>query len=192
MRFVRSLAVLALIAGSVVAHAQCSPSAKAAQTPQASTAPAKTPEAKPEDVKSVDAIVAALYDVISGPAGTRDWDRFRSLFAPDGRLIPNGVRPDGTWAHRVLTVEDFVQHAGENVKKEGFFERGVSNKVEQYGTIAHVFGTYESRHEKDGPVFARGINSFSLASDGKRWYVVQILWQQESPTLPIPEQYLKK
>jgi hypothetical protein len=31
-----------------------------------------------------------------------------------------------------------------------------------------------------------------LASDGKRWYVVQILWQQETPTTPIPEQYLKK
>jgi hypothetical protein len=188
MRLLRSLVVLVLLGAAAVAQGQ-SPSASAA-TPSATTL--KTPEAKPEDVKSPEAIVAALYDVISGPAGTRDWDRFRSLFTPEGRLIPNGVRPDGTWAHRVLTVEDFAQHAGENVKKEGFFERGVFNKIEQYGTIAHVFGTYESRHEKDGPVFARGINSFSLASDGKRWYVVQILWQQETPTTPIPEQYLKK
>jgi hypothetical protein len=55
-----------------------------------------------------------------------------------------------------------------------------------------VFGTYESRHEKDGPVFARGINSFSLCSDGKRWYVVQILWQSETPASQIPEKYLTK
>jgi hypothetical protein len=187
MRLLRSLMFVAVIGSTLLAQAQNS------TTPtQSTTTATKAPEAKPEDVKSPEAIVAALYDVISGPAGTRDWDRFRSLFTPEGRLIPNGVRPDGTWAHRVLTVDDFAQHAGENVKKEGFFERGISAKIEQYGTIAHVFGTYESRHEKDGPVFARGINSFSLASDGKRWYVVQILWQQETPATPIPEQYLKK
>jgi hypothetical protein len=190
MKFAHSLAVLALLSGSLMSQAQSSATPSA--SPQTATTMAKTVEAKPEDVKSIDSIVAALYDVISGPAGTRDWDRFRSLFAPEGRLIPNGVRADGTWAHRVLTVEDFVQHSGENVKKEGFFERGISNKVEQYGNVAHVFSTYETRHEKDGQPFARGINSFSLASDSKRWYVVQILWQQETPSSPIPEKYLTK
>ena len=49
------------------------------------------PEADPADVESIDAIIAALYDVISGPIGEkRDWDRFRSLFVPDARLIPTG------------------------------------------------------------------------------------------------------
>jgi len=192
MRFVRSLAVLVLIGGAVMAQAQSSAPAAAAQTPQATATRVKMPEAKPEDVKSVDAIIAALYDVISGPAGTRDWDRFRSLFIPEGRLIPNGIKASGEWSQRILTVEDFVKHAGDAVQKEGFFERGISNKVEQYGTVAHVFSTYESRHEKDGVPFARGINSFQLASDGHRWYVVEILWQQETPTQPIPEQYLKK
>src|SRR4051812_40315100 len=119
MKFAHSLAVLALLSGSLMSQAQTSATPSA--SPQTATNTAKAVEAKPEDVKSIDSIVAALYDVISGPAGTRDWDRFRSLFAPEGRLIPNGARADGTWAHRVLTVEDFVQHAGENVKKEGFF-----------------------------------------------------------------------
>lgn len=190
MKFTHALAVLALISGSLMSQAQSSATPSA--SPQSANTTAKTPEAKPEDVKSIDAIVAALYDVISGPAGTRDWDRFRSLFTPEGRLIPNGVKPTGEWSHPVLTVEDFVQRAGANVKKDGFFERGISNKVEQYGTIAHVFSTYESRHEKNGAPFARGINSFSLVSDGKRWYVVQILWQSETPASPIPEKYLSK
>ncbi len=75
--------------------------------------------------------------------------------------------------------------------KEGFFERGISNKVEQFGTVAHVFSTYESRHEKDGKPFARGINSIQLVNDGKRWYVVTILWDQEKPGQEIPEKYLK-
>ena len=43
--------------------------------------------ARPDDVKSVDAIIAAVYDAISGPAGERDWDRLRSLFLPEARLI---------------------------------------------------------------------------------------------------------
>ena len=193
MKSVRTLAVLALLCCATFAQAQApaTPSA-ATQSPATAAAAAKAPEAKAEDVESVDAIVAALYDVISGPAGSRDWDRFRSLFAPEGRLIPNNVNDKGEWTHPVLSVEDFVKRAGANMEKNGFFEKGISNKVEQYGTVAHVFGTYESRHEKDGKPFARGINSFSLSNDGKRWYVVQILWQPETATYQIPEKYLPK
>ena len=192
MKLARSLSVLALVFCAILSHAQTSQTPPAATQTAPATSAAKTPDAKPEDVKSVDAIVAALYDVISGPAGTRDWDRFRSLFAPEGRLIPNNVNDKGEWTHPVLSVEDFVKRAGANMEKNGFFEKGIANKSEQYGTVAHVFGTYESRHEKDGKPFARGINSFSLSFDGKRWYVVQILWQSETPAFPIPEKYLPK
>jgi len=164
-----------------------------AQTP--STPPsAQNPvlEYRPDDVKSVDAILAAIYDVISGPAGPRDWKRFESLFIPEGRLIASGINAKGEWVKRVMTPEEYEKRAGDFFMKEGFFERGVSNKVETFGTIAHVFSTYESRHEKDGQPFARGINSIQLVSDGHRWYVVQIFWQQETPTMPIPKEYLPK
>ena len=51
-----------------------------------------TPVARPQDVSSADAIVAAVYDVISGPAGQkRDWNRFASLFYPGARLVPSIV-----------------------------------------------------------------------------------------------------
>ena len=47
------------------------------------------PVAKPEDVKSPEAILNAVYDVISGGKGqARDWNRMRSLFIPGARLIP--------------------------------------------------------------------------------------------------------
>ena len=37
--------------------------------------------ARPADVASIDAIMRAVYEVISGPAGQkRDWNRMRSLF----------------------------------------------------------------------------------------------------------------
>src|SRR6266849_5153937 len=159
--------------------------APAAQNPAA-------PAANPKDVESLDAIVAAVYDVISGPAGERDWDRFRSLFIPGARLIPTGPRPTGEVGSRVITVEDYVQRAGAAFEKQGFFEREVSRRLERFGNIAHIFSTYESRHAKDdAKPFQRGINSIQLMNDGKRWWVVTIFWQGEDEKNPLPAEYLR-
>ena len=164
------------------------------QTPSQSSAALATVQAKPEDVNSIEAILAATYDVISGPAGKqRNWDRFRSLFYPGARLIPTGKRPNEQEVKaRVLSPEDYIERSAPFLEKEGFFERGVSNKIEHYGNIAHVFSTYESRRKADDPQpFQRGINSFQLVNDGKRWWVMTILWQGETPENPIPAEYLK-
>jgi len=162
-------------------------------TPPASTTPAQpTPPANPADVATMDAIVAAVYDVISDPAGKRDWDRFRSLFIPGARLIPTGPRPTGEVGSRVITVEDYVQRAGAAFEKQGFFEREVSRRLERFGNIAHIFSTYESRHAKDdAKPFQRGINSIQLMNDGKRWWVVTIFWQGEDEKNPLPPEYLR-
>jgi len=162
-------------------------------SPQASATPA-TPPANPADVGSMDAIIAAVYDVISGPAGKkRDWDRMRSLFFPGARLIPTGPRPNGGYGSRALTVDDYVSRADPLFEKEGFFEREAARKVEQFGQIAHVFSTYESRHAPgDAKPFQRGINSFQLMNDGKRWWVITIFWQGEDEKNPLPEKYLNK
>jgi hypothetical protein len=151
-----------------------------------------TPEAKPEDVKSVDAIVKTLYEVISGPAGTRDWNRFNSLFIPEARMAAAGKRPDGTYFYRSFSPAEYQERSGAYFLKEGFFETGIHNLVEQFGQEAHVWSTYESRHEKGGQPFARGINSIQLLNDGKRWWVVSILWDSERPDNPIPEKYLSR
>src|SRR5512141_2974881 len=100
------------------------------------------PKARPEDVKSVDAIIVALYDVISGPAGPRDWDRMKSLMLPDARFMPVGHRPDGQDVYRAIDADGYVTRATPAFMREGFFETGVANKVGQFGNIAHVFSTY--------------------------------------------------
>lgn len=161
------------------------------QTGAAATA--QTPAANPADVASIDAILVALYDVISGPAGKeRDWNRFRSLFIPGARLIPTRRQPTGEVEAHVLGVEEFVTAAGKNMAAQGFYERSIANHVEQFGQIAQVFSTYESRHKSDDKQpFVRGINSIQLMNDGKRWWVVTIFWQAEDAHAPIPKQYLK-
>ena len=152
------------------------------------------PVANPSDVASIDSIVAALYDVISGPAGKkRDWDRMRSLFIPGARLIPTGKRQSGEVVSRVLTVEDYISGSTKALEESGFFEREIARRTETFGSIAHVFSTYDSRRKADdAKPFARGINSIQLMNDGKRWWIVTIFWQGEGPDNPLPEKYLSK
>ena len=165
-----------------------------AQTPPAQSSPPVEPKvAKPEDVASIDAILKALYDVISGPAGQkRDWDRMRSLFAPEAKMSATAKRRDGTVVRRSFSVEEYIAANTKAMEEGGFFEKGIANHVDQYGQIAQVFSSYESRKAlTDEKPFARGINSFSLWNDGKRWWVVGIIWQGESPDNPLPEKFLK-
>ena len=147
----------------------------------------------PADVASVDSIIAAVYDVISGPAGKkRDWDRMRSLFLPGARLIPTGARPGGAYGSRVLTVDEYIERSSGFFDKEGFYEKEVARTTEQFGQIVHAFSTYESKHAPDeAKPFQRGINSIQLMNDGKRWWIVTIFWQGEDEKTPLPEKYLK-
>jgi len=156
----------------------------------------KAPEANPADVESIDAIIAAAYDVISGPAGrTRDWERERSLFISGARLIPTAVeagRNDVGLAPQTLNVEDYIARVEPLFAKNGFYEKEVARRVEQFGQIAHVWSTYESRHDPSEPApFMRGINSIQLFDDGNRWWILSIYWQHESAEHPLPKKYLQ-
>ncbi len=167
-----------------------------AQAPAASepvrSAPSR-PGARAEDVSSMEAILAALYDVISGlPGQTRDWDRMRALFAPGARLIPTVYRPDSAPMLRVWDLEQYITTVGPRLEAGGFFEREVARRTERFGGVVHVFSTYESRRAASDPKpFARGINSIQLWYDRKRWWVVTIYWEAERPDNPIPGRYLQ-
>jgi len=158
-----------------------------AQAPQA-------PKEAAADVASVDAIMKAVYEVISGDAGVpRDWDRFRSLFHKDARLIPSGKNAQtGVFGARAMTPDEYVTRATPGFAQDGFHERELARHTDIYGNIAQVFSTYHAfRKSTDKDPFLRGINSFQLMNDGKRWWVMTIYWQAETPDVPIPKQFLK-
>jgi len=152
------------------------------------------PAANPADVSSMDGIVKAVYDVISGKAGqARDWDRFRSLFYPGARMIGTGKNPKtGMIGARAVTPDEYIQRNTPYFEKEGFYEREKARRTETFGAVTHLFSTYESFHSPDDKTpFERGINSIQLLNDGKRWWVMTIMWQGETPDVQLPKKYLK-
>lgn len=148
-------------------------------------------EADPDDVASIEAIIHAVYDVISGDAGVvRDWRRWYSLFAPQV-MLSAVVENEGFYRRVLMTPDSYAANSGPQLEAAGFHETEIHRLTEQFGQIAHVFSTYESRRSaSDAEPFARGINSLQLFNDGSRWWVVSIYWQAESEAQPIPRPYL--
>ena len=183
LSFVRAGAtgMLALVALAAPIGAQ-----GASAQPAAPAAPAAA-AANPSDVASIDAIIGALYHVISGNAGeARDWDRMRTLFHPGARLIPTRPTQGGGAEARVMTLQEWIDGATGYFAREGFHEREIGRRVERYGNVAHAFSAYESvRTPSDAP-FARGVNSIQLLKDGGRWWVVTIFWDSEREGNPVP------
>lgn len=151
------------------------------------------------DVDTVEHLVSALYDVISGPAGKpRDWDRFRSLFLPDGRLgviradAPAKENQPARHSDALFRTPDmYVERNDPYFKTSGFFERGIANRVELFGNLVQVWSTYESRHAMtDLAPFARGINSIQIVHAQGRFWLASLMWDDERPGLTLPEKYL--
>ena len=142
------------------------------------------------DVVSIDAIVRALYESVSG-AGLQSFLRMRTLFRPDARLMPMTKHPDGSIGLVAHNVDEFIALAQKALQSQGFHEREIARRVEHYGSVAHVFSTYESRRSPtDLAPFARGINSIQLVEQDGRWWIASILWQDERLGVPIPKEYL--
>jgi len=196
------LTIAVILALTLTAAAQKSdstpqqpPAAKAQpQTPLMTPAElaAKVPPAKPDDVGSVDAIMHAIYEVISGPVGTRDWNRLRSLCLPTTLFTTSGKRKDGSPFIVSWSVEDYIREAGVIFTREAFYENAIVNQPERFGGMTQVFSSYESRHNPGEKPFQRGINSFQLIHDGTRWWVVSIAWAAETPEIPLPAKMATK
>jgi hypothetical protein len=166
-------------------------SAQQTPAPPASPVVQRLTPAKPEDVTTVDGIITALYASISGPKGQpRDFARMRSLMIPEARLMPSVNRPTGGRGVVVLSPNDYIANSAQSLVDIGFREREIARTVETFGSITHVFSTYESYRLDETAPFSRGINSIQLFNDGTRYWVVSIFWDAERAGLQIPEKYL--
>lgn len=144
-----------------------------------------------EDVGSLDGIMKAFYDVISGPAGqAREWSRDRTLYISGVRFVSMNESPTGEPVARVVDHQQFVDASDNELVSKGFYEWEIHRETKRFGNISHIFSTYESRLTKDGPVIARGVNSIELFWDGKRWWIASAIWDDERKNNPIPKDLL--
>ncbi|RZJ00917.1 MAG: hypothetical protein EON90_05280 [Brevundimonas sp.] len=173
--------ILAVSAALVLASLS-SPSLAAAQ---AASAPLAT-AAAPEDVASVEAIVDALYDVISGPAGPRDWGRLQSLFQPGAVMGSTGRGPDGSMRRGMTTPEGFAARNGEHFMTHAFYEREIGRRTSRFGPLVQIMSAYETLESPDGQPTERGVNSITLFDDGSRLWITSITWTNETAENPLP------
>lgn len=164
--------------------------ALAAQAPARKHVAVPTIAPRPEDIATVDGMVKAYYDVISGPPGQpREWSRDRSLYITDLRFVATGVERGQPYA-RVMDHQAFVDGSDSGFVHDGFFEHEIHRVSHAYGNIVQVFSTYEERRSPSGPIAGRGINALQLFWDGRRWWIASAIWFEEDPAHPIPKEYL--
>ena len=155
----------------------------------ASTGPDVVAPAAQGDDFEIRATVVAAYNVISGPAGRRDWKRFTALFAPGGIIVAAPVGVDAKEA--VLTPEQYEALWTPRLNETGLFQWPVATRVVRYGDVAQAWSVYEERRASNDPKpVARGVKSFQFVRIGESWKVQSIVTQVEDPSHPIPAELL--
>jgi hypothetical protein len=157
------------------------------------------PAAKnPGDVDTVDHLLAALYDTVSGPAGQRDWDRFRALFVPDARIgwiVPQSAATKDKPASKgdvfLLSPDIFLRQNDPYFKTHAFYERSITKQVEEFGNLVEVWSTKESRDAKDDAHPSRGIDAFQIVHAQGRFWIANLIFDDERPGVMLPAKYLK-
>ncbi|WP_440999430.1 nuclear transport factor 2 family protein [Fodinibius sp. SL11] len=144
-----------------------------------------------DDVGSIDSVITALYDVISGPAGQRDWDRFSSLFKEGATMGTISEAKDGTLHYVSMTPVQYIESNDEYFKKNGFWEEEIAREVFQFGEIATVQTSYKIKTAEDGEVTRRGVNTVQLVYDQNCWWITNITWNNEREDNKIPQTLLK-
>ncbi len=150
-------------------------------------------EPRPEDVGTIEGIVKASYETISGGVGVpRQWGRDRTLFAPSVRYIAIGRDKAGAVKARTSDYQEYLDESDDFMVKQGFTEAELGRKIERFGNVATVLSSYEGKLAATGKVVTRGVNIFSLYFDGKRWWIQTMLWDEEGPGNKIPAELLPK
>ena len=187
------LCALALAPGAVDAQEQQPPQPQQrVKAPEATRIEVQSIAAKPEDVATLDGIMKAFYEVVSGPAGQpRQWARDRTLYIQGMRFVATGVRKGESKPYaNIMDHQTFVDQSNGFMVRDGFYEREIHRVTRRFGNIAHIFSTYETRQKPDGPVTSRGVNSLELYYDGTRWWIASAVWDGERADNPIPKELL--
>ena len=147
-------------------------------------------EPRAEDVGSIDGMVKAFYEVISGGVGVpRQWSRDKTLYIPDVRFVGMSER-GGKISVDVMNHQKYVEGSNDFFVSEGFVEKEIHRVTRKFGNMAQVFSAYEFSTSGKTKIKGRGVNSIELFYDGKRWWISSVTWEEERPNNPIPKEFL--
>ena len=151
----------------------------------------QTNETNPtEAVKTIDGIINESLKIITGERGiNRDWEAYRNLFTPNAQLTVLNHGKNGENKFKTFSLEEFVRIGMKFYENDGFIEYELTKTVDEYNGIAHAFQSY---YAKELEIEERGINSYQLLHDGKRWWITSILWTNDRNGVQLPNEYLKK
>lgn len=140
-----------------------------------------------KDVASIDALIKASYEVVSGEKGAkRQWERDLYLHHPKA-IYSYYDRAKGKQI--AMSLQEFHKETDEMVLSTAFYEIEVNREVRVFGNIAQVWSTYETYIEKGGKVARRGINSIQLIFENNRWYIISWIFSGETETNRIPKSF---
>jgi len=141
------------------------------------------------DVKTIDALIKASYEVVSGEKGVkRQWERDNYLHHPKAVYSYFDTHKG---EQVTMTLQEFHKETDDMVFSTAFYENEINREVRIFGNIAQVWSTYETRLEKDGKVERRGINSLQLIFENSRWYIISWIFSGENENNIIPKTFDK-
>jgi hypothetical protein len=141
------------------------------------------------DLHSLDDVVTAMYASISGPPGGQDWALSQRLFHPRAQMIRTKLDATGRPVAMVFTVEEYQVNASELLKNVPFYEIEIARRTVRFGNLAQVFSAYEARPAPGAAeLIKRGMNLMHLYDDGERWWIMQMIWDDERPGVQIPRE----
>lgn len=146
-----------------------------------------------DEVGTLDGIIKAYYDVVTIKKGEKvSYQRDSCLHAPNAVVGFARSNKNGKADLKLVSLKKFHEDSDAMLEKDGFYEKELARRVENYGAIYHVWSTYESRNNAEGPVLERGINSIQLFFDGVRFWILSWTVNNETKELPMPKKYLKQ
>ena len=134
-----------------------------------------------DDTASVDAIIDAYYDVISGPEGfVYDADRDANIHAKEALITKFSL--DGSMQQHPFETE---QALVVSPYESAFFEVEVDRQVKRFGNVAHVWSEFEIKTAPEGEAYGGGFNSISLLFMMDRWWISSWATQYKEPGVEL-------
>ncbi|HEX4226339.1 MAG TPA: hypothetical protein VHZ97_28515 [Pseudonocardiaceae bacterium] len=142
---------------------------------------AMLPKARPADVASPQAIVAALQEAVNGPQGAWSSNRLRSLCAPDVVFAEVDKNDDGQEAISDTPMDAFITEVKQVHDAGPWYEyvtkiNSVSTVYRDGGGLSVVdyeaVGSTKAGDKSGTPTEVQS----SLMFDGKRWWVLNHTW----------------